>query len=192
MLKKLSRFGQKGVHTVVTRLREQGVRTTLLWVWGRGTAKLTGVPPLRFSEVTPQLYVGPQFDHKGKRHLENSGITAVVNLRVEYDDAAHGLTLQRYCHLPTIDDASISPEHLNQGADFIREVITEGGKVYIHCAGGIGRAPTMAAAYLISEGKTVDEAMEMIRRVRPFINPTAPQRVALQEFARAYAPQSAD
>ena len=27
----------------------------------------------------------------------------MVNMRVEYDDAAHGLALARYCHLPTVD-----------------------------------------------------------------------------------------
>ncbi len=134
------------------------------------------------SEVTPQLYVGPQYGRRGKRTLERAGITAGVNLRVEFDDAAHGLALADYCHLPTVDDAAPSIEHLERGVAFVREQIEAGRKVYIHCAGGVGRAPTLAAAYLISAGLTRDEALETIRRVRPFINIMPPQMALLTEY----------
>ena len=39
-----------------------------------------------------------------------------------------------------------------RGVCFIDAEINRGGKVYIHCAVGCGRAPTMTAAYLISTG----------------------------------------
>jgi protein-tyrosine phosphatase len=42
--------------------------------------------------------------------------------------------------------------------------------VYIHCGAGIGRAPTMAAAYLMHQGTTLDDALKKIKKVRPFIN----------------------
>jgi predicted protein tyrosine phosphatase len=182
MIKKTARFVRKGVRILVTRLREQGVKTTVIWAYGRGIAKVTGIPPLRFSQVTEQLFVGPQYDDKGKAHLEAHGITAGVNLRVEFDDAEYGLSLTHYCHLPTIDDDAPTQDHLNQGVHFIRQRIEAGDKVYIHCAGGIGRAPTMAAAYLITTGASVNEALTAIRAVRPFISPTSPQIRALQEF----------
>lgn len=175
-------FIQKGARILRHRLREHGIKTTFVWAYGRGIAKVTGVPPLRYSRVTPQLYVGPQYTGRGKRHLEKNGITAGVNMRVEFDDAAHGLAFTRYCHLPTIDDSAPSLEHLRQGAAFIREEIEAGGIVYIHCAGGIGRAPTMAAAYLISTGKPLAEALALIMRVRPFIALTAPQKEQLEAF----------
>ena len=50
--------------------------------WARGIAEFTGVPIMRYSRVTPQIYVGPQFNKLGKRGLERAGISAVVNLRV--------------------------------------------------------------------------------------------------------------
>ncbi len=166
------------------RIRTQGLRTTLLWLYGRGLPLLTGVPLLQFSQVTPQLYVGPQYRRRGKRLLERSGITAGVNLRVEYDDAAHGLALPRYLHLPTVDDAAPSIAHLNQGVEFIRSVVAEGGKVYIHCGAGVGRAPSLAAAYLVAEGRSLEEALAMIRAVRPFITITPPQMEQLKNFER--------
>lgn len=164
------------------RLRNQGVKTTLIWVYGRGLPKLTGVPLLQYSAITPDIYVGPQFGRRGKVSLQRAGINAAVNMRTEFDDAAHGLALDRYLHLPTVDDDPPTVEHLNTGAEFIREAVAAGDKVYIHCAGGIGRAPTMAAAYFIREGMTLDEALALIKRTRPFIDIRPGQMERLREY----------
>ncbi len=161
----------KGYRILSDRLRKHGLRTTLVWAFGRGVPRITGAPLLRYSRVTPNIYVGPQFFDRGKKLLEREGIRYDVNLRIEFDDAAHGLALENYCYLPTIDDTPPTIEHLDEGVAFIREAVANGEKVYIHCAGGIGRAPTMAAAYFIAEeGLTTDEAVAKIQAVRPFIN----------------------
>ncbi len=178
LLKKL----KKGWHILRYRVQTQGWRVTFIWMIGRGIPKLTGVPLLQYSRITPQIFVGPQFNRRGKQQLEAAGITADVNLRIEFDDAAHGLALARYCYLPTVDDDAPSIEHLQQGVDFIRQEVAAGGKVYIHCAGGVGRAPTMAAAYFIAEGYTVDDALALIRRARPFIKIMPPQMAQLKKF----------
>ena len=177
-----ARSALKGIGIVADRFRSQGVGTTLLWVYARGVPKITGVPIIRYSEVTPQLFIGPQINKAGRRKLESVGIHNSVNLRVEHDDVASGVALANHLHLPTVDDAAISLDHIGKGIDFIREAVEAGGKVYIHCAGGVGRAPTMAAAYLISTGKTVDEALQLIIEARPFIRPMAPQVEQLKEF----------
>lgn len=181
-MKKTVKLIKKGVYILAYRLLNQGVRTTLAWGYGRGVPKITGVPWLRFSRVTPHIYVGPQYRAAGKRKLEALGINAGVNLRIEFDDAAHGLAFENYCYLPTVDDDAPAIEHLQEGVAFIGRVVAGGGRVYIHCAGGVGRAPTMAAAYFMSEGYTLDEALALIRRVRPFIKITPPQLAQLQRF----------
>lgn len=137
---------------------------------------------MRFSRVTNQLYVGPQFRQAGKKALESMGIHACVNMRIEKDDAKLGLALDRYLHLPTIDDEAPSIEHLDQGVAFIRDEISSGGKVYIHCGAGVGRAPTMAAAYLMAEGNSLEQSLVMIRKVRPFIMITPPQMQQLRTY----------
>ncbi len=175
-------FARKGASILARRLRDQGLRTTLIWVYGRGLPKLTGVPLARFSRVTPGLYVGGQFGRRGKRKLEQLGVTGDVNMRVEFDDAAHGLALAHYCHLPTVDDEAPSLDHLEAGAAFIQREIAGGGQVYIHCAGGVGRAPTMAAAYLITQGMPLDSALDLIRQTRPFIRIMPPQMAQLRHF----------
>lgn len=175
---------QKGWNILVRRFRTQGVRTTMLWLYGRGVPYVTGVPLLQYSMITPQLYVGPQFREPGKRFLQAQGINACVNMRIEKDDALLGLALDRYLHLPTIDDDAPSLENLEKGVLFIREIIASGGKVYIHCGAGVGRAPSMAAAYLISEGYTLDEALALIRKPRPFIAITPPQMEQLRIYEK--------
>ncbi len=183
---------KKGFRILSRRLRTQGLLTTLLWAYGRGIPAFTGIPILQYCQVTPQLYVGSQFQKLGKRLLQQQGFTGCINMRIEKDDAALGLALAQYLHLPTVDDAAPSIEHLDRGVAFIRQVIQSGGKVYIHCGAGVGRAPTMAAAYLIAEGYTLDEALALIRKARPFITVTHPQMAQLEQFAkRSHQPEKA-
>ena len=177
----------KGVRTIRDRLRTQGVRTTALWAYARGLPKLTGIPMLQYSRVTDTLFVGPQFRRNGKTALVRAGITHIVNMRSEFDDAEHGLTIGNdsqvhYCYLPTVDDDPIAESHIVRGIEFIDNAIGRDGKVYIHCSAGVGRAPSMAAAYLVSKGLRVEDALGKIRRVRPFIRPTPRQILALKEF----------
>ncbi|HMN60188.1 MAG TPA: dual specificity protein phosphatase [Anaerolinea sp.] len=178
---------QKGIRILSRRISQQGVYVSFLWMFGRGLPMLTGKPILRFSEVTPQLYVGPQYRKNGLDYLKSQGIQAVVNLRIEKDDAKLGLAPANYCYLPTVDDEAPSPEHLEQGLRFIAGMISRGERVYIHCGAGVGRAPTMAAAYLISTGMSLDQALGAIRKVRPFIFITPPQMQALAKFEKQAA-----
>jgi protein-tyrosine phosphatase len=179
---------KKGLGIFADRLRTQGIRLTLIWLYGRGVPLITGIPIMKYSQITPQIYVGPQYRRAGKGKLEQRGIHGDVNLRLEFDDAAHGLALKNYCHLPTVDDTAPSLDHLREGIDFINQITSKGGKVYIHCAGGIGRAPTMAAAYLISQGLTLDEAIALIKKSRPFIRIMPEQMERLKQFERLYHP----
>lgn len=183
---------RKGARIIVRRLRTQGFRTTALWAYARGVPYITGVPLLRYSRVTPALYVGPQHRANGKRALAQAGIAYILNMRSEFDDAAHNLIPDTapadptprasYCRLPTPDDEAPSMAHLAEGIAFIENAIGSGGKVYIHCSAGVGRAPTMAAAYLIRCGYAADEALDLIRKARPFISVTPPQMQRLRQL----------
>ncbi len=164
------------------RFQTQGLRTTLQWLWHVGMAKLTGRVSLRYSRITPHLYIGPQFGRRGKPAFERAGIDASVSLRAEFDDRARGLALAEYSYLPTEDNTAPTMEHLEEGVTFIRRIIDKGGNVYVHCGSGVGRAPTMAAAYLVSEGLTLDEAIARIQEVRPFVRILPVQIERLREY----------
>ncbi len=143
-----------------------------------------GYPVWPLSEITPQLYVGGQHYPKGWAWMTGRGITAVVNMREAWhDDTAGGIEGERHLHLVTRDNTPVALEDLHRGVAFITAEIERGGKVYVHCGIGVGRAPSMVAAYLISTGLTPDEALRKIKAVRPFIHLTSRQRQRLDEFA---------
>jgi protein-tyrosine phosphatase len=167
---------------VLRHLREQGLRTTLKWAYAVGVPYITGDLPLRYSRVTPQLYVGAQHGRRGLERLKDEGIDAIINLRDESDDAKHGLNLTGYSYIPVIDHTAPKLDDLDKGVAFIRETIAKGDKVYIHCHSGVGRAPTMAAAYLIAEGASVEEAVAQVTKARPFIRILPDQLKRLYDY----------
>lgn len=144
---------------------------------------VSGANIARLSQITPQLHVGGQFRRRGWQRLEARGVTAVVNMRREVDDRALGIAPPRYLYLPTVDDRAPTLEQLREGVTFVEAEIARGGGVYIHCGAGVGRAATMAAAYLVHSGLTPEEAWARVRQVRPFVRPTADQIAQLERFA---------
>jgi protein-tyrosine phosphatase len=167
---------------LLRRLREQGLLTTLQWLYAVGIPYLTGHISLRYSKITDQVYLGAQHGRGGLQTLQEEGIEAVVNLRDESDDEEKNLLLTDYCYLPVVDNTAPRITDLEQGVQFIREVVEAGDKVYIHCASGVGRAPTMVAAYLIAEGEELEKAVQRITQVRPFIRILPDQRARLREY----------
>ncbi len=174
----------KLAYIIVTRLRTQGLRTTRLWLKDKLVRRFYGFSTPDIAEVRPGLFVGGQHFRYGLQRMRALGLTAVVNLRREWDDAARGLALDAYLHLPVTDDAPPTVDDFRRGAAFITAQRRLGRGVYVHCASGVGRAPTMAAAYLMLEqGLSLEAALATIRRVRPFIRITPPQMQALQALA---------
>jgi predicted protein tyrosine phosphatase len=173
----------RGLDILWRRLSEQGLRVTAWWAADHAVRIISGAPLRRVSESTPQLHVGGQYRRRGWPRMEARGITSVVNMRTEFDDLAAGIAPPRYLHLRVEDDQAPTLQQLHEGSSFIAEELAHNGVVYIHCGSGIGRAATMAAAYLISTGATEREAWAQIRSARPFIRPTPPQVEQIHRFA---------
>lgn len=171
------------------RLVTQGVRATFWWLFNVFNRLVLDRPIREQCQITPYLFVGAQFRKGGWHILQRWGISGVINLRAEFDDRQLGVDLPAYLHLPTVDDAAPSLEDLRRGVEFYQQIRKEGGKVYVHCGAGVGRAPSMAAACLISEGLTPAQAWEKIRQVRIFIRPTRVQQEQIERFAGILAQQ---
>ena len=168
---------------LVREVRRQGIMAATLYALDHINRLMTGAPPLYYSRITPQLHVGGQYTAGGLRKLAARGVTAVVNLRDEFDDAEAGIAPDQYLHLPTVDDTPPTTEHLCEGVRFIRDELASGGQVYVHCMLGVGRSVTLVAAYLVYTGMTPTAAWRTIRRRRPFIQPTAGQVAQIAAFA---------
>lgn len=158
---------------------------------------VTGSPVKQLSEITPKIFVGGQPATSFWTKLLGWGVRGVINMRGEHNYAAKVKPLDLpldFLYLPTGDNEAPSLLHLEQGVDFIRDHIKQGEGVYIHCWEGLGRGPTMAAAYLVSEGMSPENAWAKIRETRPFIRPTALQKKQIEAFAVHYkehqAPQA--
>lgn len=134
------------------------------------------------SQITSQIFIGPQYYAAGKLRLEELGFTHSVSLQSEFDSAENGLGLEHHCQLPTQDQHPPSIEHLQEGVAFIDQTVKGGGKVYVHCAAGVGRSPTLVAAYFITQGMTTAEAIDHILEYRPIITPTDAQVTQLTIF----------
>jgi dual specificity MAP kinase phosphatase len=171
---------------VLNQLRKQGLRNTVLETFDQATRRITGAPTERYTRITPQLFVGGQYSRKGWAKLARRGATAAVSMRAEYDDRGEGFLPPRYLHLPTVDNHAPTLDQLLQGIHFIHTEVDRGGQVYIHCWEGVGRGPTMLAAYLVSTGMKPSEAWAKIREVRPFIRPTIEQIKRIDLLAAGY------
>ncbi len=137
--------------------------------------RLTGMPRLARSEITPNLYLGGQYYYRGVHTLQRIGITAIVNMRLSPAHQFKGMEHIIILHLPTPDLTAPTIEHLEKGIEFIQNEIDKGGKVYIHCHAGEGRGPTMVIAYLMSTGMLYEEAYNLVKKIRTFIRLTKPQ-----------------
>ena len=101
--------------------------------------------------------------------VARAGITHIIDMQIEFDDTplakAHGIEV---LWNPTDDDFEEKPAALfRRGVEFAEAALERDGKVYIHCAAGVHRAPMMTLAVLGSMGWTMDDAMEMIQGKRP-------------------------
>lgn len=144
--------------------------------------RITGKPMARRSMITPQLFLGGQYGQSGLATLQSWGITGVVSMRMIPPKQYIHTEWLDVLHLPTPDQTAPTLEQLTAGVSFIQKHIDSGGRVYIHCHHGEGRGPSMTAAYLISTGITLDDALTQIRAIRSFIRPTTVQLERLREF----------
>ena len=81
-------------------------------------------------------------------------------------------------HLPIRDvdvpDCGFEGNWLKSGAR-LRAILGSGGKVLLHCRGGIGRTGTIAARLLVEFGFKPADAITLVRKVRPGTIETAAQ-----------------
>ena len=102
--------------------------------------------------------------------VSRAGITHIIDMQIEFDDTPlaepHGVVV---CWNPVDDDFEPKPpEVFERGVEFALAALEgDGAKLFIHCAAGVHRAPMMALALLGVMGSTVEDAMDLIERLRP-------------------------
>jgi Dual specificity phosphatase, catalytic domain len=140
-------------------------------------------PFRRLTHITHYIFLGGQISLNGWHTLESWGVGALVNMRVEWDDRKLGIQTPNYLWLPTIDGTPSTVEQLARGAKFIHEQTVSNRFVYVHCAAGLGRSPSLVIAYLMARGSSLEKAMDYVQQRRPFISLSPMQNQRLQDFA---------
>lgn len=109
---------------------------------------------------------------------EAISFSAVLDLSAELPVRLPGKT---YRNLPLLDLVAPNSEACRQGAELI-EQLRQQGPLLVCCALGYSRSATLVAAWLLHSGRadSVEQAIAMIRAVRPRIVLGDAQRRALQ------------
>ncbi len=103
------------------------------------------------------------------------GVDLVVDLTAELTEPRGVTRGKRYLCLPTLN------RWVPAEADFrqlLGELASTRETLYVHCGAGLGRSASVVAALLIMRGAAadVDQAEEMLRRLRPRVRLHAEQR----------------
>lgn len=138
---------------------------------------------MNFDQITENLFVGGQLDDEDWEVLQALDVTVNLSLRQEKQDTFEDITPTVSFWLPTPDMLPPSLEVMGLGARLIGTMVDAGYKVYVHCHYGVGRAPIVSAAYLVTTGMSAGEALDLIRHKRPYADPTGAQIKRLHEFA---------
>lgn len=98
---------------------------------------------------------------------------------------ARALGLQ-WMHLPIVDGAA--PDERLRAAwprdgEALRRILRDGGRVVLHCKGGLGRTGTIAVQLMMELGEPLDDAIRKVRAARRGAIETVEQERYLQALA---------
>jgi protein-tyrosine phosphatase len=136
-----------------------------------------------------------------KRHLptdlealKGAGVTHVLCLLPDMELRHYGVgtLMQAYAQAgfkarqaPMVDQKTTSVEDMREVTAWTGAALAEGGRVTVHCTGGLGRSGMVAACCLKIKGLSSDQAIAEVRRVR---SQRAIETAAQEEFIRAFMP----
>ena len=92
---------------------------------------------------------------------------------------------------PITDFGVPSPLQMQGILQSIQSALSQGGKVYVHCKGGIGRTGTVAATWLTEHGLDDGQALALLLQKwqamdKRFEEPHTPETQAQREFVRIW------
>ncbi len=138
--------------------------------------------PKELDWVTTYLAIGS--DIRDIEFLRRHGISAIVGLqaeRLDEESKIHSAGME-YLRVPIKDGHAPELSQIQTMVIWINKQTENGRKVYMHCAAGVGRAPTMAMAFLVSTGLTTDQAFTEIKQKHHDTGPGPRQLEAVREY----------
>jgi protein-tyrosine phosphatase len=131
----------------------------------RYVLNLRGKPDISF--INPNLGVGGVSSVKS---LQKCGIQAVLDLRLEDKDDPKEIQKHsmEYMSIEIPDRGTPDFEYAIRATIWMKSNIDQGKKVFVHCNLGRGRGPLLTVTYLVSQGVKCDEAIKIVKTIRPY------------------------
>jgi protein-tyrosine phosphatase len=124
--------------------------------------------------ITPRIAVGGGiWNAENMAEVARAGVTHVIDMQIEFDDTALAKRHRIEVLWNAVDDdfQPKPPEVFARGVAFAQAALDGGeGKLFIHCAAGVHRAPMMTLALLCSTGLELRKAIELIESKRPVVD----------------------
>lgn len=144
--------------------------------------------PHNFSWVVPGTLAAMAWPRNLRKTLEfltDAGVGVIVTLT---EGSLNTALIEEfgfeYHHLPVRDYTAPRPEQIEEFVGIVSRARGCGTSALVHCLVGLGRSGTMAACYLVSLGRSADEALAEIRSLRPGSVETSSQKRAVHAFER--------
>mmetsp|Transcript_112112 Transcript_112112/g.215969 ORF Transcript_112112/g.215969 Transcript_112112/m.215969 type:complete len:263 (+) Transcript_112112:40-828(+) len=124
--------------------------------------------------VMDYLCLGSRETASDKVHLQELGVTHILNVADDVECFFQEEKVFEYCHCKIVDggrDGSIVAAFAT-ATEFVREAKAANRRVLVHCWAGVNRSATVTMAVLMElEGMTLEQAFEHVsskRAVHPF------------------------
>ena len=144
------------------------------------------------SKVTDQIYLGSDLCKAGVCLIHGDefrrlGITVELNLSRENNELPPK-DIETYLWLPVVDGYSPTQAQFDLGTSAMHEAIKGGKIIYVHCKNGHARSPSLVVAYIVRfEGKSIDEATNLIKEKRPEVHIEETQLSELKVFQERWS-----
>jgi len=142
-------------------------------------------------EILPSLFLGPLQASKSLEVLQSLGITHIVCIR----DAKEAFSVRprfpdrlQYMVLDVEDSEEQNLIRLfPQAKQFIDNAVAQGGRVLVHCNGGISLSPSFVVMYVMQHFQlSWEEALHMVQNRRYCISPNGGFLTQIKEYESIY------
>ena len=146
---------------------------------------------LRLLQITDYLTIGAQPTGSALQYLKELGVKHVIDLNADPEEADAALGVGISYHPTEVrdnDPIRVWLSKFDLAVGVIRRASENAEPVYLHCTYGKGRSPTMAMAYLLTQGHTVEEAIALVKSKGPDVwspgDPTSKYKEILEAYAK--------
>ena len=162
------------LRTIRELLQKAGVLSLLYWLKSYGP-KITisrfvgqnlGLPLKRACQITDFLWIGARPSSVGTLYLSKIRRRKIISLLgFQKSGRVNGFGPKTgVFHLP--EHLPVDPLQLQEIAEFLISLETQGEAVYLHCSEGVGRAPLVASAFLMRKGFPLEQAIQIVQEAR--------------------------